>query len=87
MKEKEIMKQFIDRTVEMAKRDHDEILKMVNDYVEVKKSLGKQPSFFEWLEAYNNAVIAVIQSLLHLRGTFRTMQIQKMAEKEKEGSS
>jgi AAA+ ATPase superfamily predicted ATPase len=31
MKEKEIMKQFINRTVEMAKRDHDEILKMVNE--------------------------------------------------------
>ena len=86
MKEKEITKQFIDRTVEMAKRDHDEILKMVNDYVEVKKSLGKQPSFWEWLEAYDNAVVAVIQSLLHIRGMTRTEQIQKMAEKEKEGS-
>jgi hypothetical protein len=54
------------------------------NYVEVKKSLGKQPSFFEWLEAYDNAVIAVIQSLLDIRGTIRTMQIQKMAEKQKE---
>jgi len=84
MKEKRIMDQFINRTIELAKKTNEEIEKIADDYVEVKKSLGKPPKSWEYLETYDNAVIAVIQCLLNLRGNKRTMLIKKMAEKQKD---
>jgi hypothetical protein len=60
-----------------------EIGKIVSDYVEVKRRLGKPPKFWEYLETYDNAVIAVVQCLLEFRGNKRTMWIRKMAEEAK----
>jgi len=84
MKEENIADQFIQRTYDLAKKTDDEIRKMVNDYVEAKKSLGKSPKFWEQLEAYSNITIAFIQTLLQIKGTFRTLQIKRLAEQEKE---
>lgn len=83
MKEDEIANQFKDRIVEIIKRDHEEILNMVKDYKNVQRSLEKEPLLFELLEAYNGAIIDVIQGLLHLRHEVGTNKIKEMAEEEK----
>ena len=84
MKEDRISGEFVDRVLELVKKTHEEIVKLAGDYMEVKKSLGKTPTYFEYLEVCDNLVITFIDNLTSFQTTMRAMHIKRMAEREKQ---
>jgi len=84
MKEDKIRDDFVDRTVELAMKTHEEIRKLADDYIEVKRSLGKQTSLFEYLEVYDNLTITLVRNLTDIQSKMRAMHIKRMAEERNE---
>jgi len=85
MKEDRISSELHSRVVELVKKTHEEIGKLVDDYVGVKISLGKpRPNYFEYLEVYDSTVISFISMLTERHLAERNLHIKKMAERERE---
>lgn len=83
MKEKRISDQFNNRIVELAKKTDEEIGKIVDDHLNVMETLGKHPNLWEYLETYDNTLIAVIQDLFGLREMKRRMLLKSRATEGK----
>jgi len=84
MREDRIRDDFVNRTVELATKTHKEIQRLAEDHIQVKRSLGKQTSFFEYLEIYDNLTITFIHNLTEIQSMMRAEHIKKMAKDRNE---
>jgi hypothetical protein len=83
MKEEEISKQFFNRVHELAMKNSEEILDMVRDYLEIKKSFEIQTTFFERLNEYDDLLFALIGEMLDIRSEVRIAQLRTTKEMER----